>query len=423
MRAEAGFALIDAGHAEVEAVVRDSYGRLLAWLCTRTRDIASAEDALSGALLAALEKWPVDGIPAAPVAWLLTAARRRLLDDSRNESRRLAILEELAQLPHHSTPIEMEEFPDERIKLMLVCAHEALDSALHAALMLQTVLGLEASEIARAYVISPTTMAQQLVRAKQKLRVAGVSFDFPGPQRLAARLPALLAAIYAAYSTSWDAGVETDHRLAGLASEAVLLARVVVHALPTEPEARGLLALLLFSHARRAARFTAASEFVPLAEQNVSLWDNALIAEGDQHLVAAAASQSPGRFQLEAAIQSAHCDRRRTGETAWEAIIQLYDALLSREFRLGAAVSRAAAIAEAHGATAGLTALEALPSEHCRNYQPYWATRAHLLQRCGRMAEAAECFTTAIGMTEDPRVRGYLLRRQEGALNSQGDGR
>ncbi len=413
MRAEAGIALIDAGHAEVEAVVRDSYGRLLAWLSTRTRDIASAEDALSGALLAALEKWPVDGIPAAPVAWLLTAARRRLVDNSRNESRRLAILQELSQLPDDSILAEMEEFPDERIKLMLACAHEALDTALHAALMLQTVLGLEASEIARAYVVSPTTMAQQLVRAKQKLRVAGVSFDFPGPQRLAARLPALLAAIYAAYSTSWDAGVETDHRLAGLASEAVLLARVVVQALPTEPEAHGLLALLLFSHARRTARFTATGEFIPLAEQNVNLWDTSLIAEADQRLVAAAASQSPGRFQLEAAIQSVHCDRRRTGETAWEAIIQLYDALLSREFRLGAAVSRAAAIGEARGAIAGLAVLEALPLDRCRNYQPYWATRAHLLQRSDKLAEASECFTTAIGMTEDPRVRAHLRRMRD----------
>lgn len=397
-------------NAEVEVVVRDSYGRLLAWLSTRTRDIASAEDALSGALVAALEKWPIDGVPTAPVAWLLTAARRRLLDDSRNESRRLAILQELAHLPDDSTQTEVAEFPDERIKLMLVCAHEALDPALHAALMLQTVLGLEASEIARAYVVSPTTMAQQLVRAKQKLRVAGVSFDFPGPVRLAARLPALLAAIYAAYSTSWDAGVETDHRLAELASEAVLLARFVVKALPTEPEARGLLALLLFSHASRVARFTTAGEFVPLAEQDVNLWDNTLIAEADQHLVTAAASQAPGRFQLEAAIQSAHCDRRRTGETVWEAIIQLYDALLSLEFRLGAAVSRAAAIGEANGSSAGLAALDELPLDRCRNYQPYWATRAHLLKRSGHMTEATVCFTTAIGMTEDPRVRDYLKR-------------
>lgn len=402
-----------AAHAAIEAVARDSYGRLLAILAVRTRDLVAAEDALSSALVSALETWPREGVPLRPLAWLLTASRNRWIDQRRGDARRQRLYEEFSKLVPTAVTDDLDEATDERLRLMLACAHESLDPSLHPALILQTVLGLEAKEIARAYLTSPSTMAQRLVRAKAKLREVGAPFDLPGPERLEARLPAVLAAIYTAYSASWDAGPDAEHRLTALADEAVSLARLVVRLLPEEPEARGLLALLLFSHARRRARAVDPGGFVPLGQQDPRLWEVGEIEEADRHLLAAGQKRRLGKYQLEAAIQSAHADRRRTGSTPWSEVARLYDALIAINPSLGARVGRAAALGEGISPAAGLAELDAIPEELRRNYQPYWATLGHLLAASGDRVAASDALTRAIGLTEDPRVRTYLMSKRD----------
>lgn len=298
------------------------------------------------------------------------------------------------------------EFPDDRLKLLFVCAHPAIDPAAHTPLMLQVVLGLDAARIARAFLVSPATMSQRLVRAKARIRDTGMAFAVPGPAELPARLAAVLGAIYAAYGTSWDDVAGADARVRGLAEEAVWLARVLVRLLPGEPEARGLLALLLHCEARRAARRGPRGEYVPLSEQDVARWSRPLIDEAERELAAAAAHGTLGRFQLEAAIQSAHAQRAATGRTEWEAIALLYEALVGCAPTLGALVGRAAALAAARGAREGLAALDALDSEPVARYQPYWAVRAHLLVETG--ADATEAYARAVALSQDPAVRAFL---------------
>ncbi|HEX4327916.1 MAG TPA: DUF6596 domain-containing protein, partial [Burkholderiales bacterium] len=298
-----------------ESAARDSYGRLLAYLAYRWRDIAAAEDALADAFAAALATWPRDGVPASPDAWLMTAAKRNLLQAARHaklaSDPAVTILlgeEEGMTEPAHDNP---HTIPDDRLKLLFVCAHPAIDPAIHTALMLQTVLGLEAKQIAAAFLVQPATLAQRLVRAKAKIRDAGLRFEEPEPHELPERVHAVLEAIYAAYSLGWDGAL--DAQSPDLAHEALYLAQLVRKLLPeNEPaaaEAAGLLALLLFCQSRHAARAGADGAFVPLHEQDTAHWDRAMMQAANQSLWQAAALKSPGRFQLEAAIQSAHCQR------------------------------------------------------------------------------------------------------------------
>jgi len=394
----------------VEAVVRDSYGRLVSFLAARSRDVASAEDALGEALVAALRAWPLDGIPERPEGWLLTVARRRLIDHARHDrvradgavTLRLAVerAEEAAMQP---------EFPDDRLKLLFVCAHPAIDPAAHTPLMLQVVLGLDAGRIARAFLVSPATMSQRLVRAKIRIRDTGMAFAVPGAAELSSRLDAVLQAVYAAYGTSWDDVAGADARLRGLAEEAVWLARVLVRLLPSEPEAHGLLALLLHCEARRLARRGSGGEYVPLSEQNVTRWSRALIDEAERELTVAAAHGTMGRFQLEAAIQSVHAQRAVTGRTEWSALAMFYEALVRCNPTLGALVGHAAALAAARGAAEGLAALDAIDASSVARYQPYWAVRAHLLAKTG--ADATEAYMRAIALSEDDAVRAFLAGR------------
>jgi RNA polymerase sigma-70 factor, ECF subfamily len=395
----------------VRQVARESHGRLLAYLSVQTRDVARAEDALSEAFLAALRTWSRDGIPESPAAWLLTTARRQLRDASRGETRQRAHLEALSHMLSTVPEREIDELPDERLRLMLACAHEALAPDVHAPLMLQAVLGLDAETIARAYLVSPATMSQRLVRAKLRLRTAGISFDFPEPERLSQRLSSVLDAIYTAFSSGWDAGLETNHRLGGLADEAVWLARLVVRLLPDEPEPLGLLAMLLFAQARKPARRDASGRFVPLLDQDVRLWDAGLIEEADRLLAFAATLGRPARFQLEAAIQSCHSDRRRTGEVPWPHLVGLYDGLIALAPSLGALVGRAAAIGQWRGAGPALEALDRLDTSVRDQYQPYWSTRAHFLAELGDHAAAVAAYRRAQALTEDPSVRVFLQER------------
>jgi RNA polymerase sigma-70 factor (ECF subfamily) len=394
----------------VEAVVRHSYGRLVSFLAARSRDVASAEDALSEAFVAALRAWPRDGVPDKPEAWLLKAARYRLIDHVRHDRVRAGGAVTLQLAAERAEEAAMgPEFPDDRLELLFVCAHPAIDRDAHTPLMLQTVLGLDAARIARAFLVSPATMSQRLVRAKVRIRDTGIDFAVPGPTELAPRLEAVLEAVYAAYGTSWDDVAGADARLHGLAEEAVWLARVLVRLLPDEPEARGLLALLLHCDARRAARRGPGGEYVPLSEQDVARWSRALADEAERELATAAAHGAMGRFQLEAAIQSVHAQRAVTGRTEWGAIALFYEALVRHSPTLGALVGRAAALGFARGAVAGLAALDAIDPEPVARYQPYWAARAHLLAETG--ADAAEAYARAIALSEDEAVRAFLAGR------------
>src|SRR5579864_1869800 len=296
-------------HRTIERVARESYGRLVAYLSSHTRDVASAEDALSDALVAALETWPRDGVPQNPEAWLLTTARRSFIDLVRHRQVAEASEPTLALLREESTEPNMTlstDFPDDRLKLMFVCAHPAIDPAMHTPLMLQTVLGLDAARIAGAFLISPATMGQRLVRAKTKIRDAGIQFEIPQERELPQRLDAVLEAIYAAFGVGWDAMAGADQRGRELAEEAIWLARVLLQLMPEEAEVHGLLALMLHCEARRAARRGPNGQYIPLSEQNAQQWSPSLIEEAERHLAEASRRGRAGRFQLEAAIQSVH---------------------------------------------------------------------------------------------------------------------
>jgi predicted RNA polymerase sigma factor len=402
----------DLARRAVEAVARQSYGRLVALLSARTRDVAAAEDALADALMSALTTWPRDGIPKNPQGWLMTAARNRLLDQVRHRQVReqsAPTLELMMSDLYESK--DPDALPDERLKLLLVCAHPAIDADMHTPLMLQTVLGLDAQAIARAFLISPKTMGQRLVRAKNKIRQTQIAFEIPAAEQIPQRLEAVLDAIYAAYGSSWEDAAGTDRKAVGLAEEAVWLARVLRDQVPDDPEVHGLLALMLHCEARRPARRSVDGKFVPLSEQNPREWIAPLIEEAERELVAAARNPRLGRFQLEAAIQSVHAERAHSGRTDWRAIAHFYDQLVLVAPSLGAAVGRAAAHAESESAKAGLALLDAIDAEAVTSYQAYWAVRAHLLSELLRTREAKDAYERAIGLSEDDAVRRFLLER------------
>jgi len=400
-------------HRTIERVARESYGRLVAYLSSHTRDVASAEDALSNALVAALTTWPRDGVPQNPEAWLLTAGRHSLIDLVRHQQ--VAVASEPTLLLLREEPREMTlspEFPDERLKVLFVCAHPAIDPAMHTPLMLQTVLGLDAVRIAQAFLISPTTMGQRLVRAKTKIRDAGIQFEVPQERELPQRLDAVLEAIYAAFGIGWDDMAGADQRGRDLAEEAIWLARVLLQLMPEEGEVRGLLALMLHCEARRPARRGPDGCYIPLSEQDPQLWSWPLIEEAERHLAEAASRGRAGRFQLEAAIQSVHAGRARSGRTEWTAIALFYEQLSRISLTLGTRTGYAAAVGELNGPEAGLAVLDGIHLDDVSSYQPYWAVRAHLLQRLGKTSEAAHAFDRAIGLAEDPAVRQFLLQRR-----------
>ena len=397
-------------HRTVERLARESYGRLVAYLSSHTRDVASAEDALSNALVAALKTWPRDGVPQNPEGWLLTSARHSFIDLVRHQ--RVAVASEPTLLLLRQEPTEGTLFPDERLKLLFVCAHPAIDPAMHTPLMLQTVLGLDAARIAHAFLVSPTTMGQRLVRAKTKIRHGGIQFEVPEENELPPRLDAVLEAIYAAFGIGWDDVTGVDQRGQDLAEEAIWLARVLLQLMPREAEVRGLLALMLHCEARRPARRGPRGQYVPLSEQDSRLWSLPLIEEAERHLAEASSNRRTGRFQLEAAIQSVHAERVRSGRTEWDAIMLFYAQLIRISATLGTRTGYAAAVAEAKGPETGLAVLDGIDLDGVSSYQPYWAVRAHLLQRLGKTSEAADAFDRAIGLAEDPAVRQFLLQRR-----------
>ncbi|QCK86705.1 RNA polymerase subunit sigma-70 [Phreatobacter aquaticus] len=395
-----------------EAVARQAYGKLVAWLAARTRDVAGAEDALSEAFVAALRHWPEAGIPASPDAWLMTAARRRLIDGHRRRSVEAKAIEDLLVLAGDEAAEDAAAVPDDRLSLMFVCAHPAIEPRMRAPLILQTLLGFDAGTIASAFLVAPATMGQRLVRAKRRIAELGLAFAVPERDEWPERLDAVLEAIYAAYGEGWADPSGQEARLRNLAEEAIWLGRLLVALLPDEPEAAGLLALMLHSHARRFARRDADGRYVPLAAQEMARWDEGLIGEAEALLARAARAGRFGRYQLEAAIQSAHVVRRRLGRPDWQAIGVLYDALFDLTGSPVVALNRAVALAEREGAAAGLSALDAAARDpRLESYQPYWAARAAMLEALGDPTGAAKAYGLAIGLETDPAVRDFLQAR------------
>jgi predicted RNA polymerase sigma factor len=422
----------DQARSTADAVARRSYGKLVAFLAARTRDVAAAEDALSEAFASALTDWPRSGCPSNPEAWLMLVARRKLIDLGRRQRSGEIAAEDLrliaegldaasADAAHEPQclggdgwPGEADAIiPDQRLALMFACAHPAIDPGIRSPLILQVVLGLDAASIASAFLMSPAAMGKRLVRAKHKIRQAGVPFRIPEREELADRLEYVLDAIYAAFAEGWVDPTGADVARRDLAEEALFLGRLVAGLLPTAAEALGLLALMLHAEARRPARRNADGEYVPLAEQGTELWDARMIEEAEELLRRASMLGNIGRYQLEAALQSAHVDHRRSGRADWQAAVRLYDALFELTRSPVVAINRTLAIDGLHGPDAALEALPDSASDaRLLEYQPYWAARAALLTRASRYGEASDAYEVAIGLERDPAVRRFLQRRQ-----------
>lgn len=399
--------------AAAERVARTAYGRLVALLAAPTGDLALAEDALADAFERALATWPRTGVPDNPQGWLLAVARNRLRDVWKSAAHRTSQPLDAATAwgADAVTPfddLDPDAIPDDRLRLLFVCAHPAVDAAARTPLMLQTVLGLDAARIATALAVPAATMSQRLVRAKKKIRDARIPFTVPGRPAIPERLPTVLEAVYGCYAVGWTEEVAAAD---SLAAEAQYLAVTLAALLETEPEPWGLAALITLSLARAAGRGT---QYVPLDRQDPASWDAALIAEGESYLSRATGPGPPGRFQLEAAIQAVHCDRAHTGVTDWNALRILYTALVAVEPSLGGRVALAAVTGRTAGPTAGLAALTELADaddRRTRTFQPFHAVRAELLARAGRHREAADAFTTAAALTVHRATRQHLLVR------------
>ncbi|HEY5852866.1 MAG TPA: DUF6596 domain-containing protein [Aldersonia sp.] len=406
--------------ARVDEFTRASYGRLLALLSAPTRDIAAAEDALSDAVESALRSWPESGVPTNPEGWLFTVARNKLRDRYRSAAYRTSV-----ELDDTTTAIPApdaipEPIEDKRLALLFVCAHPAINQNAHTPLMLQTVLGVDAAKIAQAYAIPASTMAQRLVRAKRRIRDAGIAFVVPEREALPGRLETVLEAVYGAFAVDWQ-GIAGMRERDSLAGEALHLARTLAELLPDEPEVLGLNALIALSESRSKTRIDDDGVLVPIDEQDPAHWDATLIDEGESLLARAHDLGRVGRFQLEAAVQSVHCDRRRTGRTDWAALATLYHALLDRAPTLGAAVSLAIVVGEINGPAEGLARLGGIDDTRLARFQPAWAARAHLLAELGETAAAETAYGRAIALTTDPAMRALLARRRAAVNSNSGE--
>lgn len=386
-------------------VARDSRARLLAILAAQTRDLAASEDALAEAFALALSTWPARGIPDRPEAWLLTVARRAAgaaRGRAATAARALPVLELLAS----EAEDRMEtDWPDRRLGLFLACTHPAVDPGARVALMLQVVLGLPADRIAPAFLMAPATLGARLARAKARLRAAGVGFEMPSPDALAEGLPDVLEAIHAAAALGWEAVPGSDPARADLAEEGLHLADTLAALIPEAREPRALVALILHVRARANAR---RHGYIPLAEQDTTLWDHAAILRADRLLATLGGDGPPGRFQLEAAIQSVHAARARTGRTDWPALELLHAALARIAPTVGGAIAAAAVALERHGPAACLSALDAIGAA---DFQPAAALRAEAHARVGNRDAARAALTLATGLAVDPGLKDWLSRR------------
>ncbi len=406
----------DAVLRAAEEAARTSRARLVAWLARRTRNLAAAEDAVAEAFRAALESWPRTGIPDAPEAWLLTVARRAHGAQVRKAQTAAAAEPEIARALEEAEALANEapdmRFPDDRLRLLFAAAHPAVDPAARTPLLLQAVLGLPAHRIASAFLTSPATMSQRLVRAKERLKDSGTGFEEPDADDLPDRLETVMEAIYAAFGTAWDAAPGADEGAKDLREEAIWLAETLVALVPGEPEPLGLLATFLHAEARRSARRTRDGAYVPLADQDARLWNHEMIDRADALLRTAGEARAFGRFQCEAAIQSVHAERRATGRTNTAALVTLYAALSRFRPTPGVLTARAAATLADGKPDEALRLLDAIPGGGVATYQPFHATRAAALAASGRNDEARDAYDRAIGLSEDPATRAWLRARR-----------
>lgn len=402
-------------HERAAQAARRAYARLLSMLVARTGDIEDSEDALGEAFARALETWPRDGTPAEPEAWLLTTARNAASDARRRQRAARRALDELAHALPARSPAESDRaLTDETLRMLFLCAHPSLESAIRPALMLQCVLGVDAATIASAFLLKPSTLAQRLVRAKRHIQEAGVELSLPAKADLSERLEAVLDALYAAFLAGWEF-VGAPSRPDDLPTQAIALTRELQRLFPADPEVSGCLALMMFSESRREARRDAAGAFIPLDRQDPAGWNLGMISQAERLLLEASRAGHIGRYQLEAAIQSAHIHGIRTGRPDWDAILSLYEALVRMAPGPGAAVAQAAAVLRAKGWAPALTLLDEAAraygaADGLAAYQPYWVARFWVTRAMGDNEQARRCLTTSIGLTPDPAVRAFLNR-------------